>query len=166
VRSTDSSSSWRSGAACVADLVSLVRAAILHATVVLQEIARCWPAETDDRGNDPIVYHNLASLWSNYASRGARLLVEQILQDRSELRALRDAIPGAAITVVRLRAELRLIEERLREREPCPEDELSAARWLMPRMEQWAIEDCVVENDRRPLREVAREVLGCARWMS
>jgi hypothetical protein len=141
-------------------------AEIPHATVVLEEIARCWPPATDDRRDDPIAYRNLASLWPNFAAQGAeRLLLEQILEKRSQIRHLRAALPAAAVTVVRLHAPLSLIEERLRMREPYPESELGAARWLAPRMDHSMVEDHVVENGRRPLREVASEVLQSAHWL-
>lgn len=144
----------------------LTGAEIPHATVVLEEIARCWPPATDDRRDDPIAYRNLASLWPNFASQGAqRLLLEQILEKRSQLQRLRDALPTAAVTVVRLHAPLSLIEERLRAREPYPEDELRAARWLAPRMDRGMVEDHVVDNGPRPLREVATEVLHLAHWL-
>lgn len=141
-------------------------AEIPHATVVLEEIARCWPPAKAERRNGPIAYRNLASLWPNFAAQGAqRLLLEQILEKRSQLRHLRDALPTAAVTVVRLHAPLALIEERLRTREPYPDSELRAARWLTPRMDRGRVENHVVENGRRPLREVATEVLRSAHWL-
>jgi chloramphenicol 3-O-phosphotransferase len=146
----------------------LGEAHVPHATVVLQEIARCWPAPADDEWNERIAYRNLASLWSNFAAAGAeRLLLERVLEQRSQLRHVREAIPGAEISVVRLRAPLSLIEQRVRTREPHAASEwhLGAARWLTPRMDRWAIEDHLVDNGNRPLREVATEILRLAGWL-
>src|SRR5215831_6218406 len=77
----------------------LIEASVSHATVVLEEIAGCWPVPPED----PVqrvthMYRNLAELWSNYAARGAeRLLLEMLAGDRSGLRWLAEAVPGAAI---------------------------------------------------------------------
>jgi hypothetical protein len=108
----------------------LVEAAVRHATVELEDIARSWPAQSGVRGNADIAYRNLASVWANYSAAGAdRLLLGLLLEQRSDLLAVYEAIPGAEITVVRLNAPLPLIEERLRLREKTiPEAEVSAAR--------------------------------------
>jgi hypothetical protein len=144
----------------------LIDAEIPHATLVFEEIARCWPAPEDDRWSERLAYRNLASLWSNFAARGAdRLLLERIIERRAQLRGLLEAIPGSQVTVVRLHAPLALIEERVRMSEPFPDEELSAARWLAPQMDRWAVEDHLVENGRRPLREVASEALRMAGWL-
>jgi hypothetical protein len=146
----------------------LIEGKVPHATVVLEEIARSWPPPADGEWNERIAYRNLASLWSNFAAAGAeRLLLERVLEARSQLRHLQEAIPDAQVTVVRLRAPLSLIEERVRTREPHATSEwhLGAARWLAPRMDRWAVEDHLVENGYRPLREVAEEVLRLAGWL-
>lgn len=144
----------------------LIRAEIPHATVVLEEIARCWPTGTHEPPAEPIAYRNLALLWPNFAAQGAqRLLLEQLVEHASQLRQLRSTLPTATITVVRLTAQLSLIEERLRAREPYPDGELAAARWLTPRMDLGGVEDHVVENGQRSLREVATEVLQVAQWL-
>jgi hypothetical protein len=97
----------------------LTEAGVPHAAVVLEEIQRSWPAPPDDQWNERLGHRNLASLWSNFAAAGAeRLLLERVLEQRSQLRHLREAIPGAEVTVVWLRAPLALIERRVRGREP------------------------------------------------
>jgi hypothetical protein len=147
----------------------LIEASVSHATVVLEEIAGCWPVPPED----PVLrvthlYRNLAELWSNYAARGAeRLLLEMLVGDRSELRRLAEAIPGAEITMVRLHTPLALIEERIRRRElGDPEGELRGARWWDARMERWASTGgLVVDNGDRSVRDVAGEVLRAAGWL-
>lgn len=145
----------------------LLDAGIPHATVVTEEIARCWPLSPED----PVLrathlYRNVAALWCNFEARGAaRLLVEMLIQHRSDLQPMRKAVPNAAITVVRLQAPLALIEQRIRRREPDPEQELSGARWWHPRMDLLKVEDFLVDNGCRPVREVAHEVLRVAGWL-
>jgi hypothetical protein len=146
----------------------LTEARMSHAMVVLEEIARSWPRPADDEWNERMAYRNLAALWSNYAAAGAeRLLLELVLEQRSQLRHLRAAVPDVEVTVVRLRAPLGTIEGRVRSRTPHAVSEwhLGAARWLAPRMDCWAVEDHLVENGDRPLREVAADVLRAAGWL-
>jgi len=146
----------------------LTKGQIPHATLVLEAIGQSWPVPADDEWNERIAYRNLACVWSNFAAGGAeRLLLERVLEQRSQLRHLEAAIPGAEVIVVRLRAPLALIEKRVRAREPHAVSEwhFGAARWLTPRMDEWAVEDHLVENDDRPLTEVAAEVLQSAGWL-
>src|SRR5579859_283821 len=125
----------------------LTEAGLPFAVVVLQEIARSGPCAPDDPYNERLMYRNLASLWSNYTadSRVDRLIVEKLVRGRSDLRPIYDAIPDAELTIVRLRAPLAVLEDRVRRRESCPVGELSAARWWAPRMDQWGFEDFLVE---------------------
>jgi predicted kinase len=77
-----------------------------------------------------------------------------------------EAVPGADVTVVRLRAPIAVIEERLRLREP--QDALAwyidAARELVPRLEWASVEDHVIDNVDISLTDVATRVLAVAEW--
>ncbi len=145
----------------------LVEAGVRHATVELEDIARFWPARPGERGNADIAYRNLASVWANYSAAGAdRLLLGLLLEQRSDLLPVYEAIPGAEITVVRLHAPLPLIEERLRLREKTiPEAEVSAARWWVSRLEGSLVANHLVDNSQRPPREVAADVLRALGWL-
>jgi hypothetical protein len=144
----------------------LIETGIRHATVELEEIARCW-SEGPESPRGPLVSRNLAALWSNFLAAGAsRLLLAGLLEQRSDLRLVEDAVPGAAVTVVRLHAPLSLLEERIRLREPgSPEGELDGARWWVEHLDQERVEDHVVETADRPVLEIAREVLRLAGWI-
>ena len=77
------------------------------------------------------------------------------------------AVPGAVVTVARLHAPLPVLEQRIRLREPgLPDGELDGARWWAQHFEAEQPEDFVVESDERPVREIAREVLRLAGWLS
>jgi hypothetical protein len=100
----------------------LIETGSRHATVELEEIARCW-SEGTESSRAPLVSKNLAALWSNFSAAGAcRLLLAGLLEQRSDLRLVEEAVPGAAVTVVRLHAPLSLLEERIRLREPGSPD--------------------------------------------
>jgi hypothetical protein len=146
----------------------LMAARIPHAAVVLETLDMSWPVRGEEGLTERIAYRNLACVWSNFAAAGAeRLLLERVLEQRSQLQELEAAIPGAEVTVVRLRAPLAAVERRVLGREPHAASEwhLGAARWLTPRMDGWAVEDHLVDNSDRPLEEVAREVLAVAGWL-
>jgi hypothetical protein len=146
----------------------LIEAGVAHASVELEELARCWAQsnKTDLTNRAALVYGNLAAVWANYAAHGARrLVIGMLLEDRATLAHVSQAIPDAQLTVVRLYAPLAVIEERLRRREPDPDPELDAARYLVPRMDEQKVEDHLVDNGGRPLPEVAREILRLVGWL-
>jgi hypothetical protein len=142
----------------------LVEAGVQHATVELEDVARFWPAPG---AKGDIAYRNLAAIWANYSAAGAdRLLLGLLLERRSDLSPVYEAIPGAKITVVRLDAPLSLIEQRLRLREIwVAEAEISAARWWVTRLEGSQVADLVLNNGERRPREVAVEMLQALRWL-
>src|SRR5919112_732809 len=83
----------------------LIAAGIAHASVELEELARCWTPATSDR--PALVYGNLAAVWANYAAHGAqRLVIGMLLEDRAGLGRLLEAVPDGQPTVVRLSAPL------------------------------------------------------------
>jgi hypothetical protein len=144
----------------------LIEAGAAHATVEVEELARCW-SDPAERSRSHLVYGNLAALWSNFAAAGAsRLLLAGLIEQRSELSLVSEAVPGAAVTVVRLHAPLPVLEKRIRLREPAsPEGELDGARWWTRHLDQVRLEDHVVDTDGRAVGEVARDVLRLARWL-
>ncbi len=111
---------------------------------------------------------NLAAMWKNFATQGiARLLLAEALDSADKLRQIRDAIPGAQITVCRVRATIRTMQQRVRMREPGLLQEWFVARvvQLEESLDAAAIEDFSVENDSRSITEVAREMLRRAAWL-
>jgi predicted kinase len=87
----------------------------------------------------------------------------------SELDRYRAAVPGAAVTICRLIAPAAVRIERLISRmPPGPSRDWHVARTveLESALDRLAHEDFVVENDQRPVREVAVEVLDRAGWIT
>ena len=158
------------GKSAVLDAASslLSDAGVRHASVTLSDIGRLYPAPVEDQWNERIAHQNLQSLWGNYAAAGAeRLLLERVLETRTLLGRIAAAVPGAEITVVRLRAPLPLLRERIVAREAGdPAWYLEAAAYLDSVFDTAGIEDFVVDNVDRPVREVAADVLRLASWNS
>jgi predicted kinase len=113
-----------------------------------------------------IMIENLSAIWPNYKRYGvSRLILARAVASRSELDALRHAIPSSSWTVCRLTAPDAVVASRLSAREsgiaspfllriaPGLADDLAAA----------GIDDFAIENSaERGLTNVAKEVL--ARW--
>jgi hypothetical protein len=146
----------------------LRQADIPHATVDLAVIGGCWPPPPDDQWNEELIHRNLACMWANFQRAGAdRLLLCRVLEARSLLTRITEAVPGAEITVVRLRAPLETVRARIRAREAGrdPQWYLDVAGYLAPRLEDAHVEDHVVDNHDRSAAETAAEVLRVAGWL-
>jgi hypothetical protein len=149
---------------------SLLRdAGIAHALVDLDHVGECAPPPPDDPWQERLVHRNLACLWSNFREAGAeRLLLSRVLVARNLLRRVVEAVPGADITVVRLRAPLPVLQARIRAREAGrdPGWYLGAAAHLVDEMERCPVEDHVIDNVDRTARETATEALRLVRWLA
>jgi len=146
----------------------LRQAGVPHAIVDLAVIGRCWPPPPDDQWNEDLIHRNLACMWANFQQAGAgRLLLCRVLEARSLLTRIIEAVPGAEITVVRLRAPLETVRARIRAREAGrdPQWYLDVAEYLAPRLEDAHLEDHVVDNHARGHAETAAEVLRVAGWL-
>jgi Mrp family chromosome partitioning ATPase len=152
-----------------AEAARLLRQAdVPHALVDLAWIEQCWPVPADDPENERLTHRNLACMWANFRQAGAgRLLLVRVLEARSLLRQVAEAVPGAEITVVRLRAPLPVLHARIRSREASdPSWFLGAATHTATVLEQARVEDFVVDNESRPPAAVAEEVLRRAGWLT
>jgi predicted kinase len=145
----------------------LRQADVPHALVDLDRIEQCWPVPADDPWNERLSHRNLACMWANFRRAGAdRLIFARVLEARSLLRRVTEAVPGAQITVVRLRAPLAVLHERIRSREASdPDWFLGAATHTAEVFEQARVEDHLVDNENRPATLVAEEVLHRVGWL-
>jgi len=145
----------------------LRQADVPHALVDLDRIEQCWPVPADDPWNERVSHRNLACMWANFRQAGAdRLILVRVLEARSLLRRVAQAVPGAQITVVRLRASLSVLHERIRSREASdPSWFLGGATLTAEVFERAQVEDHLVDNENRPVTVVAQEVLHRVAWL-
>ena len=146
----------------------LAAAGIPHAVVDLDAFACLSPSPPDDRHNTRIALKNLAAVWANYAPAGAeRLVLARVIESRDELQPLRDAVPGADMAVVRLRATHDVLTARVSGREVGSSRARHLYRTieLAEQMERDRVEDHVVETSGRGVVDIAREVLQRAGWL-
>ncbi len=151
----------------VSDL--LKAAAQAHALVDVDSLRWCYPAPSGDRFHVALAMRNLSAVWANFQAAGAaRLVLADVLESREQLARYREAVPGAAIQVVRLRATLGTLDGRVRRRETGAALDWSLHRTaeLAAQMERDQLEDLAVDTDGRPASEIAREVLDRCGWLA
>jgi DNA polymerase III delta prime subunit len=138
-----------------------------HAVVDFDGLASCYPPPADDPYNSRLAFRNLAAVWANYAAAGAeRLIIARVIEARHELEHYRRAVPGADITVVRLRASDETLRERvLGRRVTTGPRAVRRALALARLMDERRLEHHLVETSGRSVAEVAKEVLRQARWL-
>jgi len=151
-----------------AEAARLLREAnVPHALVDLAWIGQSWPIPDDDPWHERLAHRNLACIWANFRDAGAgRLILCRVLEDRSLLRAVIEAVPGAEVKVVRLRAPLPVLQARIRSREAAdPEWFLQAAAHTAEALEHTRVEDHLVDTENRPVADAAGEVLRLVGWL-
>jgi hypothetical protein len=128
----------------------------------------CYPAPPDDPFHMRLGLRNLAAVWANCRAAGAeRLLLADIVEQRSDVAGYEAAVPGARLSVVRLRAPIAAIHDRLAGREQGPSLAWHQARAieLQERWEQVPVEDFVVDTEGREASMIAHLVLTRAGWL-
>jgi adenylylsulfate kinase len=140
---------------------------VAHAVVDLDWLRWCYPTPSHDPFHTALGLRNLTAVWANYRAAGAeRLVLVDIVETRAMLAEYRAAVPGAHISVVRLRASLPTILSRLDRREVG-----ASLAWhrqraadLIMLMEHHRIEDLVVDTEGKPVMDIAWEVLMQTGW--
>jgi hypothetical protein len=110
-----------------------------------------------------VLLRNLGLVWNTFRDAGIESLVlTRSLRDQQEVDAIRSALPGVDVSVVRLHAPFEILEDRLRERDTGTElDEHLDDAAHPPDLEG----EVVDITDERPAREIARDVLAAAGWL-
>ena len=146
----------------------LAEAGIPHACVDMDGLRDAWPAPPDDRFNSALGLRNLAAIWRNFQAAGTqRLILADVVEQRSDLDGYRAAVPGAEVTLVRLRASVATLEERVERREAGVGRDwhLHRAAELAAQMDHDALEDLLIETDGRSPDDIAREILTRSAWL-
>lgn len=148
----------------------LLAAKVPHATVDFDQLTACYPRPADDNPwGTKLGLMNLAALWKNYQRSGARrLLIAVVVGSRSDLDGYREAVPGADILLVRLRAAPEMLQARVRHRGQGlgMEWHLNRAVELAAQMDAQQLEDVLIETDGRDATSIAHDILRRAGWLS
>ena len=116
---------------------------------------------------DDMIAMNLASIWPNLTAEGMRYAVlARGITGESAIVALREAVPAAHITVVRLTAGKATLEARLRRRDVGAElaEHLRDAGAMAESMEKLQLEDFVDNTEGASVDAVAAEVVRRLGW--
>jgi predicted kinase len=147
---------------------ALAELKVPNAAIDLDALTWQWPPTSP--WNSDLMFESLAALWNIHAERGTtHLTLARVFEDVSELDRYRAAVPGAAVTICRLVTPAAVRIERLvRRMPPGPSRDWHVARTveLDSTLDRLAHEDFMVENDQRPVRDVAVEVLDRAGWIT
>lgn len=111
---------------------------------------------------------NLAAVWRNYAAAGIdRLLIALALESATDRERLRSALGDAELTVCRLRAGVKTMTRRVRQRERglFRQRYVDRVAMLESRLDEARVEDYSVETEGRTVTDVAREMLERAGWL-
>ena len=145
----------------------LAEVALPHACIDMDTLRSCYPAPPGDRFNVALGLRNLAAVWANCHATGAALLiVADVIESRDALARYREAVPGAAPIVVRLRATLGVLTARVEQREVGSGHDwhLLRAAELAAQMDRDQVEDILVETDGRTVTTIAREIVERSGW--
>ncbi|GAA2787053.1 hypothetical protein GCM10010452_14140 [Crossiella cryophila] len=81
------------------------------------QLGLCSPVPADDPANHRVKAANLAAMWSAYRTVGRDgLIVSGILESATVARGYTSALPGAAVTLCRLRVRSRELRDRIHRR--------------------------------------------------
>jgi hypothetical protein len=120
-------------------------------------------------GDDGVMYRNLQSVCTNYASLGVRrFLLARAMEDRAELELCRGIVSDTNLVVCRLTASIETMEQRIRMRELGISKGKYVARVakLNALLDRARLEDFTVSSESRPVTEIAHEMLVKAGWIS
>jgi adenylylsulfate kinase len=134
-----------------------------HAIIDLDDVRRLWPEPKDDPFNMVVGFKNLAAVWKNYEEAGAKcFIIPNTMEEEEHFEAIRTAIPGADLFVVRLEAPLEVNHARIREREETPESlawHLNRSSQLSKELEEKKLEDILIGTQGKHPREIAQEII-------
>jgi adenylylsulfate kinase-like enzyme len=142
---------------------------VAHAEMDLDALSWCFPAPAGDPFRRRLALANLSAVWANFAKAGAtRLVMAHTIETANDAQAIALAVPGADVTVVRLRADAETLAERVRRRELGSglERHLRRAAEVASVVEQAKVGHFVVDTTGRAVAEVAAETLEIAGWTS
>jgi len=168
------------------EVFTQVRAAgVTAAYLDTDQIGFCRPEPQGDPDHYRLRSRNVAALWPNFLEAGARaMIVSGILETPDGVRLFTEAVPGASVTIVRLRATPETLRERIfrRGRGGGPQipgkQELHGATaerllafWedsvaAMETLERNRIGDVCIDTDDRSVREVAWAIFAQAQGWS
>ncbi len=117
---------------------------------------------------DRMIYRNLRCVWENYASTGLpRLMMARAIENSDELQLCLQSVPSAQVRICRLTSSIETMEQRVRQRELglLQQSFIERVKKLEVLLDRAKLEDFCVDNEKRPITQVATEMLERAGWI-
>jgi adenylylsulfate kinase len=130
----------------------------------------CWihPAPGNELSIDSFLLGNLCAVWPNFTAAGIRYAVlARAVWTQAHVDELRNALPDARLSVVRLTVSSQMVAERLRGRDSgvVLKEHLAQAEQMSAALDDFQLDVVRISNDDRAIREVAEEVVGRLAWI-
>jgi adenylylsulfate kinase-like enzyme len=138
-----------------------------HAVIDLDELCRGVLAVKTSDFNRSLALANLTAVWGNFFAAGVRrLILARIVESLDDIDQFGRAIPNAQLTVCLLHAQQATVQQRITDREAGTARNflLTVTPRIAERIAQLELPGIQVNNDQRPLTQVAREILERAGW--
>src|SRR5665647_1621042 len=139
-----------------------------HAWLDADVFRRVWPRPEGDPFAQQVLFEHLAVIAPNLQARGYRhVVLAEVVEDAADRERYEAAFDGADVAIVRVTASeaTRLARVAARETDEHWRDwHLARTVELEAILVAAGVDDAVVDNDRRPVRVVAAEVLAAAGW--
>jgi len=149
----------------------LEAAGVGHAMIDADELDRVFPAPSEDPDKTDLTRRNLAAVWANLRDAGApRLILTMVAASLDyELPHIREAVPEATITVVRLHASEDDLLRRIHRREIGTGYDYQAPRTIeQARLieREPAGDSHVIDTSGRTVDGIAQEILDRLGWLT
>ncbi len=139
-----------------------------HSKVDLDALAETYPRPAGDRFGTRIALLNLRDIWTNCSASGSRnLIIPRVIETEEDVRKIKQAIPGARVTVCQLRAQDETLIERVRMREKG-----ARRKWYEKRSHELsgtlaksAPSDFTVDTEQRSIPDIAEEIFRRVQWV-
>mgnify|MGYP001564731667 FL=1 len=158
------------GKSSVAEAISniLSSKSIPNAIIDLDYLRHAHPEPQNDPFHMKLGYKNLASIWRNYEDIGiTHLIIPNVVENKKELKEFKSAIPNADIHIIRLKADIKTIHDRLKRRDTGESLKwhLNRAIVLTKQLKSTKIEDLVVDTKNKFITTIAKEIIFKIGWL-
>ena len=158
------------GKSSVAEAISKVLSnkKISNVVIDLDYIRDAYPKPKNDPFHMKLGYKNLSAVWKNYKTVGVtHFIVPNVVENRTDLKKFKSAVPNANIQVVRLKADIKTVHNRLKNR-----DKGESLKWhlnraivLTKQLENAKVENFVIDTNNKPILKVAQEIILKLGWL-
>ncbi len=134
----------------------------------LDYIRDAYPKPKNDPFHMRLGYKNLSALWKNYKTVGVtHFIVPNVVENKSDLKKFKTAIPNVNIQVVRLKEDIKTIHSRLKNRDKGESLKwhLNCAIVLTKQLENAKVENFVIDTKNKSILKIAEEIISNVVWL-